>query len=98
MPLVYVINKGPHDYSAAERFGELIYCTDGNLDKWDIAQHYRILDDILVDSAPDDYLLLTSLASLCSIACAIFALKHSCLNLLIFTREGYVGKSLFFDN
>ena len=98
MPLVYVINKGPHDYSAAERFGELIYCTDGNLDKWDIAQHYRILDDILVDSAPDDYLLLTSLASLCSIACAIFAHKHGRLNLLIYRNDGYVEKTIILDN
>lgn len=98
MTKVYIVNRGAHDYSAAEEFGELTYCTDGPLDKFDIQQMYRELDTAMADSGPGDFILLTSLTSLCSVACALFAAKHGRLNLLIHSRDGYVAKSLFFDN
>ena len=95
---VYVLNKAPHDYSDAERYGELFYCTTGPLDKLDLSQMYRELDRALEDSQPDDWILLTSLTSLCSVACSIFAIRHNRLNLLIHTREGYVDRSLYFPD
>lgn len=97
MKRVYVINKGGHDYSAAERYGDLYYCTDGPVDKNDIQQMYRELNHALTDSEQDDYILLTSLASLCSIACAIFAAKHGRLNLLVHTGSSYLAKTMVFD-
>lgn len=98
MPIVYILNKAAHDYSDAERFGEIIFCTQGAIDKVDLQQMYRELDEALWDSSPDDWILLTSLTSLCSVACSIFAVKHKRLNLLVHTREGYVGKQLYFNN
>ena len=98
MPIVYITNRGPHDYSGAEHFGELVFCTDGPVDKFDTSQMYRELDAELSDSESNDYILLTSLTSLCSIACAIFASKHQRLNLLIHKGDGYLARSLVFDN
>lgn len=95
MPIVYVVNRGPHDYSDAQAYGELVYCTDGSLDRYDTAQMYRELSDAMRDSHADDYLLLTSLTSLCVIAASIFVAKHGCLHLLLHSREGYVERSIF---
>ncbi len=97
MPLVYVVNRGGHDYTAAERFGEILYCTDGSLDRYDTSQMYRQLVQSLEDSEQEDYILLTSLTSLCSVACAIFAHKHGRLNLLLYKDDGYVERKLVFN-
>jgi len=67
---VFILNRGGHDYSRAERFGTLVYCSEGLLAKYDIGKMVRILSDAMSDSTPEDYLLLTSLSSLCSVACA----------------------------
>lgn len=96
MPLVYILNKGGHNYSEAESFGDIVYCTDGNLDKFDTSQMYRELSASMADSDRGDYILLTSLTSLCSIACAIFAHKHACLNLLIHKDGKYRERKLVF--
>lgn len=98
MPIVYIPNRGPHNYADAEQYGELVYCTDGSLDKFDTAEMYRQLNDAMVDSAPEDYILLGSLNSLCCIACAIFSAKHQQLNLLIHRMDGYVARSLYLKN
>ena len=94
MPLVYVLNRGGHDYSEASRFGNVVYCTDGPLDKWDVSQMYREFSVSLATSEPDDYIVLTSLASLCSVACAIFAHMHGRLNLLIYKDGSYVERKI----
>ena len=36
MRRVYILNEGTHDYSGAESFGEIVYCTSGLLPKRDI--------------------------------------------------------------
>ncbi|MHB8413898.1 MAG: hypothetical protein ACYDB1_00690 [Acidiferrobacteraceae bacterium] len=98
MSRVYIPNKGAHDYESAKRFGELVFCTDGVLDKWDTSQMYRELSTAMRESHAEDFIVLTSLASLCSIAAAIFAAKHGRLNLLIHRADGYVARTLMLDN
>ena len=97
MPKVYVTNKGPHDYSDAEAFGEIVFCTSGSIDKFDLSQMYRELDLAMADSEPGDFVLLTSLTSLCSVACALFASKHGELHVLIHRGDCYVERSLYFN-
>lgn len=95
---VFILNKGGHDYSKAERFGQLVYCSEGLLAKYDIGKMLRVLEDAMKGSAASDYILLTSLSSLCSVACAIFALRHQCLNLLIFKDGDYVERKILLTN
>lgn len=97
MPKVYVVNRGGHDYSAAERFGTLIYCTEGSLSKYDTSMMYREIVAAMQDSEPEDYILLTSLTSLCSVASAIFASKHSRVNFLIWQDGAYVDRTLMLN-
>lgn len=94
MAKVYVVNKGGHDYSAAERFGELVYCTEGQLSKFDTGQMYRELSGAMKDSEPEDYILLTSLTTLCSVAAALFGAKHQRVNFLIYKDDNYVERKL----
>lgn len=96
--VVYVLNRGAHDYSDATRFGEIVYCTDGSMDRYDLNQMYRELNEAMYASHPDDFILLTSLTSLCSVACAIFATKHKRLNLLIHKDTGYIVRSIVLNN
>ncbi len=98
MSNVYIINDSGHDYSDAERFGRLVYCTQGSLDKQDTTGMYRELSVALDDSTPDDYIVLSGLTSMCSIACSMLALRHGSINLLIFNRGVYVVKHVNFDN
>lgn len=97
MPLVYCVNRGGHDYSAAERFGQLVYLTEGKLAKYDVGQMYRECELGLAESTPDDYILLTSLTTLCSVACSMFAHRHGRLNLLIHKDDGYVERKLILE-
>ena len=91
---VYVVNKGPHDYSEAEAFGKLVFCTDGSMDRYDIAQMYREVAEAMRDSQEDDFILLTSLTTLCVVTCSVFVAKHSQLHLLLHTKEGYIPRTL----
>jgi len=51
----------------------------------------------MAEARPDDYILLTSLTSLCSIACSLFAHKFGRLNLLIFEEGEYLERTLTFN-
>lgn len=94
--LVFVPNKGLHDYNDAWRFGELVFCTEGLINRNDVLSMQSELELAMHDAEPDDYILLTSLASLCSIACSLFAHRFGRLNLLVFEKGEYLERSLKF--
>lgn len=98
MNKVYITNDSGHDYSDAVRFGKLVYCTQGTLDKQDTAGMYRELSIAMDDSGPDDYIVLSGLTSLCSIACSMYSMRHGHINLLVFVRRAYTVRHINFDN
>lgn len=91
---VFVPNKGGHDYSEAQRFGSLSYVSEGYVDRWNINLMYRAWVKALEDSSPDDWILVTSLNTLCSVGAACFAFKHGKLNLLLFKDGVYLERRL----
>ena len=95
MPKVYILNKGGHDYSAAKRFGDLVYLSDGLLPRSNTSHMVRVLDPIN-RSSPHDYILLSSLSIMCSLACSMFTLRHGKLNILIFKGVTYVERRIEF--
>ena len=97
MPKVFILNRGSHDYSQAARFGELTYISDGMLDKLSTGVMFRILQEAFKNSCPEDYILLSSLTTLCSIATAMFSSMHGCVNLLIFHQDNYVVRRVSFS-
>lgn len=92
MPKVLIPNKSAHDFSRAREYGELIFLTDGRINKYSVANMVREFEPIIEESSPDDYILPTSLGILSSILQAMFAVKHRRLNLLLFKNGEYVER------
>lgn len=94
MPKIYIPNKGSHNYQDAERYGEIVYVTKGEQNRYAIGTMVRSWAKIIKGSSPDDYILLSSLTNLCTIGAALFALRHSCLNLLLFRNDRYIERKI----
>ena len=98
---VYIVNDSGHDYSDAERFGELVVLSEGMVNKFSVTHMRRVLEQGLADSEPGDYILHSGPNVMNSVAAAIFAAKHGRINLLIFQTKAngngrYVSRSLVF--
>ena len=83
MANVFVLNNS-HDFSQAKEFGPTIVLTGGNFSRFATSHLYKILRSGLKDSKPEDFIVISSLTIISVIACAIFALKHRRLNLLLY--------------
>jgi len=94
---VYVPNRGPHDYSRAWDFGELVFCTEGQVNRKDLRTMHSQLSLALEDAEDTDYILVSGLASLCIVACSLFAARFGKLNVLLFEDGEYIERTLTFD-
>lgn len=81
---VYVVNRSSHDFSSAKRFGQLIYCSEGRMNRYGTNDMIRKFSDAMRNSSEEDYLVPCSLSTANLIAAVVFALKHRTLNLLLF--------------
>ncbi len=97
MSKVYIPNKSGHDFSAAERFGTLIYLTRGNIDRFGVTNLYRELMEIMVDAQVEDHWLVSSLAIVNAVGVGILARKFGKVNFLIFKEGIYVERTLDID-
>ena len=88
MSNVYIINRGCHDYSLAEKYGSLVYLTDESFNRFSTGHMYRKFKEGLRESDHSDYILISGLTIMSSIACSMFALKHKRLNLLLHSSSG----------
>ncbi len=95
---VYVINKSGHDFSSAEKYGELVYLSEGMFSKYNLSHMYRLFTSGLMGSQRDDFILQTALPVMNIIACVIFALKHRRLNLLLYEDNRYIKRVVVFDS
>ena len=93
---VFIINKGVHDYTAAEPFGELVFLSIRNLKKFATSQIYRIFMPILRKSDPEDYILPTGLLSANLVATYIMTQLHERVNLLLF-KPGKGGRKEYIE-
>ncbi len=94
---VFITNKGGHDFSAAEQYGDFVFLSKGSINRYSVGRMYRQFAQGLTYSKENDYILLTSLCVMNIIACVIFALKFNRLNLLLFKNGGYVERTLDFS-
>lgn len=89
MARVFIPNKGAgHDYSGAEEIGDLVYVTEGLINPFNTGALVRYWTQALEDSSPGDWIVMTSLNTICSIGAFLFGARHGQLNLLIFKRDG----------
>ena len=97
MSKVYIVNKSSHDFSSAEKYGKLIYCTEGRMNRFATNDMVRKFSDAMRNSTKDDYVLLCALGVMNSLACAVFARKHGALNLLLYKDGEYVERNHVLD-
>ena len=88
-PTVFVPNRSTHDYTDAWDYGNLVFCTEGMLNRLDLQTMYHDLLPTVGESEPDDIILLSSLTSLCAVACAMFASRWGHLNVLVYEDGEY---------
>lgn len=96
MTKVYIVNKSAHDFSEAEKFGHLVFITEGRLNRFAVNDMHRQTTDILEGSHKEDFIVPCSLNVLNSIVCATFAVKHGRLNLLLFKQGDYIERNIIF--
>ena len=95
---VFVCNKGGHNYEGAKKYGQLIYVTEGSVNRFATSSLYRSFIESLEGSSPDDYFLVTSVNTLNAIGAAVFARKHGRLNLLLYRGDEYVVREIDIDS
>jgi hypothetical protein len=95
MSRVYIVNKSFHDFKEAESFGEIIYLSEGSINRYEVNNMARQFELRLKESKPTDYIVLCSFSAMSAIACSIFATKHKKLNLLLYRHgRGYVERNI----
>ena len=91
---VFVVNKSAHDFSPAEKYGRLVYLSEGPINRYAINHMHRLFVEKMKDSHEDDWILCTSLGQMNQVASAIFAHKHGRLNLLLYKAGEYLERKL----
>jgi hypothetical protein len=93
MSKVYVVNKSSHNFSPAEEYGEIVFLSEGSMNRYSTNSMIRQFKEAMKDSTANDYIVPCSLNVMNSIACAIFAHKHGKLNLLLFKDGNYIERN-----
>ena len=90
---VYIVNKSSHDFGPAEKYGEVKFLSEGSMNRYATNSMIRQFSEVMTLSESTDYIVPCSLNVMNSIACAIFAKKHGCLNLLLFKDGTYIERN-----
>ena len=94
MAKVYIVNKSSHDFSQASNYGELVFLSEGPVNRYATNSMHRMFSEAMAESSAFDYIVPCSLNVMNSIACAIFASKHGKLNLLLYKQGDYLERNL----
>lgn len=97
MSKVYIVNKSNHDFSAAMDYGELVFLSEGPVNRYSTNNMLRTFTEKMKDSSGKDYIVPCSLNIMNSIACALFTHKHGKLNLLLFKEGFYIERNHVFN-
>lgn len=94
VPKVYVANKSPHDFSKAERFGDLHFVMPERVNIYRTSDMFVAVERALRDSQPTDRIVISGLPIALAILTAEFARRHGRLNLLLFNGEDYEAREI----
>jgi len=82
-PRVYIPNLGFHDYTKAQKWGKLVFLTRGTVDRFEVGKIARSCADAMAEAESDDYLMITSLSVINSIASGILSRRFGRVNFLL---------------
>ena len=94
MATVYIVNKSSHDFSPAKAYGDIVFLSEGPMNRYSTNNMHRIFSDKMKGCKAGDYIVPCSLNVMNSIACALFAFWHGKLNLLLFKNGSYIERNL----
>jgi hypothetical protein len=81
-PQVFVPSKSHHDFSKAKNFGELVFLTQGQINRYDVNYIAQLCTEAMTDARAGDYIMVSSLSVITAVASAIFSARFGRLNLL----------------
>ena len=87
MARVYVINRSSHDFSGAEKYGKLVFLSEGKVDKFQTNNIFRQFYHYLRNADASDFLLCTGLTIMNIIATSILIRRFGKVNLLIYNDK-----------
>ena len=93
-PKVYVVSGSSHDFSQAKKFGELVFLSEGPMNRYAVNDMYRQFWARMEGSNEDDYLLVCGLAIMNAVAASILMSKHNKINYLLFKKGGYLERNI----
>lgn len=94
MPRVFITSKGTHDYTKAEKFGQLVYLSEGTVTQYKLPSIARDFSDKLSDVTEDDFLLVSGLSSMNAVAATIINKHVGKVNYLLYIRDEYVVRTI----
>lgn len=84
---VWIVNDAGHDFSCAQKFGELIVLTEGLVNIFDVDRIQATLVQKLAEFKKDDFLLLTGSTILNVLAVGIIQHKYDFAQVLIYNAK-----------
>ena len=96
MSKVYIVNKSFHDFNAAEEYGELVFLSEGPMNRYSTNNMLRAFTEVMKHSSSKDYIVPCSLNVMNALACSLFAHKHGTLNLLLYKDGYYIERNHIF--
>lgn len=86
-PRVFVTNFAGHDYSEAEKYGEIVWITRGYISFHSLDRvKYRICEEV-DKSTSEDWLLLSGIPIVCVLAALYWQWKHNKVKLLVHDKK-----------
>ncbi len=89
-PLVFIPHRANHDYTDAKSFGELVFLTEGEQNRFKLNQLYTELGKKMLNARPDDYLMITGPTTVNIVASTLLVNRFGRVNFLIF--DGFLGR------
>lgn len=84
---VYVTNFAGHDYTQAEKWGELYWITKGYISFHSLDRvKYRVCESVQ-SSEPEDWLLLSGIPMICVVATSYWMWKHNKCKMLVHDKK-----------
>lgn len=96
MSKVFIVNKSAHDFSPAEKFGQIVFLSEGPMNRYSTNNMHRKFTEAMKNSDAHDYIVPCSLNVMNSIASSVFAVMHGRLNLLLFKEGEYLERNMVF--
>jgi len=84
---VFVTNYAGHDYTQAEQFGKIVFVTKGFVSFESLDRLKFMVTESLLDTTPDDYILLSGTTLICSLVVSIWLHMHKVAHILNWDKK-----------